>query len=180
MMHKTISILIMFLIVSMSSNYFHDAYACSCARMTEQEYRENSFSSFIGVPIKTESNVGYQNIVTFQIEKPIKNISENTAEITIITSTSSASCGYNFESNTRYLVHTYGDDGQRTFETGLCSGNKNLGFTTIPLLVDESVVIDYSELAGWHQFVLYLLIIGIISGIVIIVVVYKKRKRFMQ
>ena len=82
-------------------------------------------------------------------------------------------CGYNFENNTRYLVHTFGEKGQRTLETGLCSGNKNLGFSSIPLLIDESVVRDYPESVVWYQFILYLVIVGIIIGVV---VVWSKRK----
>ena len=164
----------MFLIVGFFSvNFTHDAYACSCAVTTDQESFEKSFSSFIGVPIKIESPTGYQNIVTFQIERPVKNIAENITEITIITSGSSAACGYNFENNTRYLVHTFGEKGQRTLETGLCSGNKNLGFSSIPLLIDESVVRDYPESVVWYQFILYLVIVGIIIGVV---VVWSKRK----
>lgn len=162
-----------FIVVLFSVNFTHDAYACSCALMTEQQSLEKSFSSFIGVPIKIESSTGYQNIVTFQIERPIKNIAENITEITIITSSSSAACGYNFENNTRYLVHTFGEEGQRTIESGLCSGNKNLGFSSIPLLIDESAVTNYPESIVWYQFILYLVIIGIIIGVV---VVWRKRK----
>jgi len=164
----------MFLIIGVFSvNFTHDAYACSCIALTEQEALEKSFASFVGVPIKIESPSGFNNIVTFQIERPIKNIGENITEITIITSSSSAACGYNFENNTRYLVHTFGEEGQRTIESGLCSGNKNLGFSSIPLLLDESAVKSYPESIVWYQFILYLVIMGIIIGVA---VVWRKRK----
>ena len=110
MTNKSSSILVMFLIVGFFSvNFTHDAYACSCIEITELQALEKSFVSFVGTPIKIESPSGFNNIVTFHIERPIKNIAEDTIEVTIITSTQESACGYNFEGNTRYLVNTYGE-----------------------------------------------------------------------
>lgn len=177
MTNRTYLVLGIFLIVGLFSDSFtHDAHACSCIEITELQALEKSSASFIGTPVKIESPSGYQNIVTFQIERPIKNIAESTTEITVITHAQGSACGYVFESNIRYLVHTYGENNQNTFETGLCGGNQNLGFSSIPLLVDESVVTNYPESVVWYQFILYLVIVGIISGITICVYYIKKKK----
>lgn len=168
----------MFLIVGFFSvNFTHDAYACSCIEITELQALEKSFVSFVGTPIKIESPSGFNNIVTFHIERPIKNIAEDTIEVTIITSTQESACGYNFEGNTRYLVNTYGEKNQKTLGTGLCSGNENLGFSSIPLLVNESVLKNYPESVFLYQVFSYLIIAGIISGIVIGVFVFSKKKK---
>ena len=42
------------------------------------------------------------NFITFEIEKPIKNISKNITQITVITHAQESVCGYHFENNTRY------------------------------------------------------------------------------
>ena len=169
-------VIFLILFVGLSIMITPEAFACSCIEITEQHALEKSFLSFIGVPVKIESPTGYHNIVTFQIEKSIKNIAENITEITVITSTQESACGYNFVNNIRYLIHTFGEKDQKTFETGLCSRNKNLGFSNISLLVDESVVTNYPESVVGYQFILYLAIAGIISGIIIGVVYIKKKK----
>lgn len=178
MTSKSFFILTIFLIVGFFSvNFTHDAYACSCIEITDLQALEKSSASFVGTPVKIESQSGFNNIVTFHIERPIKNIAENITEIIIITSTQESACGYNFESNTRYLVNTYDEKNQKTLETGLCSGNKNLGFSSIPLLVNESVLKNYPESVFLYQVFSYLIIAGIISGIVIGIIIYNKKKK---
>jgi len=169
--------MIFFIVGVFSINYVSDVYACSCIGLTEQEALEKSFASFVGVPIKIEFSSGHNNIVTFQIEKPIKNISADMTEITLTTPTYGPACGYNFENNTRYLVHVREQENQKYLGTSLCSGNKNLGFSSIPLLVNESIVTNYSESVFVHQIILYLMFVGIISGIVIGIIVYNKKKK---
>ena len=51
----------------------HDACACSCIESTEQEALERSVASFVGTTTKIESTYEYANLVTFEIENPIKN-----------------------------------------------------------------------------------------------------------
>ena len=176
MQNYKISVMMMFLILGVFSiNTVDDAYACSCALITDKEALEKSFVSFVGTPIKIESPSGFNNIITFQIEKPIKNILENMTHIIIITNAQSSACGYNFKNSTRYLVHTYGEENQKTLETGLCSANKNLGFSNISLLVDESVLRIYPESVSWYQIDLYLMIAGIISSVTIGIIIYKRK-----
>jgi hypothetical protein len=169
--------IIMFLIVGFFLvSPSHDAHACSCVETTELQAFERSSISFVGTPIKMESTTGFNNIVTFQVERPIKNIEEGTTELVVITHTQGSACGYNFDGNTRYLVHAYGEKNQKTLETGLCSGNKNLGFSNIPLMMDESVLKNYPTSASWYPIILFLIIAGIVSVIVIGIIVYRKKK----
>ena len=155
----------------------HDAHACSCVETTELQALERSSASFVGAPINIESPSGLNNIVTFQVERPIKNIEDGITELVVITHAQSSACGYNFDGNTRYLVHTYGEKNQKTLETGLCSGNKNLGFSSIPLMMDESVLKNYPTSASLYPITLFLIIAGIVSVIVIGIIVYRKKKR---
>jgi len=154
----------------------HDVHACSCIETTELEALERSSASFIGTPVKIESTSGFSNIVTFQVERPVKNIAEGITELAVITNTQGSACGYNFEGNARYLVHTYGEKNQKTLETGLCSGNKNLGFSSIPLMIDESVLKNYPVSASLYPIILFLIIGIIISGIIIGFLIYRKKK----
>lgn len=170
---KTRLLIILLFATGVISIHLPSVFGCSCVGWTDQEALENSVSSFIGIPIKIESPSGYQNLVTFQIEKPIKNIADNKTEITVSTSTQGSACGYYFDTQTRYLVHTSGESDQKILETGLCSGNKNLGDSNVLVLHDNSesnflnhVLFSYLVIAG-------IVITGIILGYVIII----RRKR---
>ena len=169
--------IIMFLIVGFFLiSTSHDVHACSCVETTELQALERSSASFVGTPVKIESPSGFNNIVTFQVERPIKNIEDDITELVVITHAQGSACGYNFEENTRYLVHTYGEKNQKTMETGLCSGNKNLGFSDIPLIMDESVLRNYPTSASLYSITLFLIFAGIVSVIIITTIVYKKKK----
>ena len=166
----------LFLIVGLFLvSHSHDAHACSCIETTELEALERSFASFIGTPVRIESTSGFSNIVTFQVERPVKNIAEGTTELVVITHSQSSACGYNFDGNARYLVHTYGEKDQKTLETGLCSGNKNLGFSSIPLVMDESVFKNYPESASLYPITLFLIVTGIVSCVIVAIIVYRKK-----
>lgn len=82
-----------------------DAHACTCIALTEREAFEKSSASFVGSPLKIEFTSDRSNLVTFQIERPIKNISEDMTKITLTTPVQDSACGYSFENNTRYLIH---------------------------------------------------------------------------
>ena len=168
----------MFLIIGIVFTYFvSEAYACSCAVLTDEKALEESFASFVGTPTRIESTHGYTNRVTFEIEKPIKNIAQNMTEITLITPSQGPACGYHFENNTRYLVHTHEMKSQKYLQTSLCSGNKDLGFSVIPLLIDDSVLENYPASISLYSIILFLIITGIVSGIVIGIIVYRKKKK---
>lgn len=165
--------LIILLFVTVFSIHLPSVFGCSCVGWTDQEALENSVSSFIGTPIKIESPSGYQNLVTFQIEKPIKNIADNKTEITVSTSTQDSACGYYFDTQTRYLVHTSGESDQKILETGLCSGNKNLGESNILALPNDSESIFLNHVLFLNIVIVGIIITGIILGYVIII----RRKR---
>ncbi len=170
--------IIMFLIVGFFLiSTSHDAHACSCIETTELQAVERSSTSFVGTSVKIEPSSGFNNIVTFQVERPIKNIEDGITELVVITHAQGSACGYSFEENTRYLVHTYGEKNQKTLETGLCSGNKNLGFSGIPLMMDESVLKNYPTSASLYPITLFLIIAGIVSVIIITTIVYRKKKK---
>lgn len=173
---RTFPIIIFLIVGFLLVSHSHDAYACSCVEITELQALEKSYASFVGTPVKIESPSGFNNIVTFQIERPVKNIAEGTTELVVITHVQGSACGYNFEDNTRYLVHTYGEKDQKTLETGLCSGNKNLGFSSIPLMMDKSVLKNYPTSTSLYPIILFLIVTGIISGIIIGLVIYRKKK----
>ena len=103
MVHRTF-LLSLFLVGVFAVIHIHDVYGCSCAVLTDEEALEDSFTSFVGTPTKIESSHGYTNRVTFEIEKPIKNIAQDMTEITLTTPSQGPACGYHFENNTRYLV----------------------------------------------------------------------------
>ena len=170
-MRTQVSFFLIFLIVFLSSvNY---AFACSCIQSTEKENLERSFASFVGTPIKIETLHGQTNRVTFEIEKPVKNISEEITQITLFTPAYVPACGYHFENNTRYLVHTHDEKNQKQLETSLCSGNQNLGFSSIPLLIDGSVLGNYVASSSLYPIILFFIIAGIVIGII----AYGKKKK---
>ena len=174
-MRTQLAFFLIFLVLFLFSiNY---AFACSCIQSTEKEDLERSYASFVGTPTKIESLHGYTNQVTFEIEKPIKNIAQNMTEITLTTPSQGPACGYNFENNTRYLVHTHEMENQKYLQTSMCSGNKELRFSSIPLIIDESVLTNYPTSMSLYPIILFLIIAGIVSGIVIGIIVYRKKKK---
>ena len=64
---------------------------------------------------------------------------------------------------------------QKYLQTSLCSGNKELGFSSNPLIIDESVLTNYPASISLYPIILFLIISGIVSGIIIGIVVYKKK-----
>ena len=160
-------------VIFSASPILHDVYACSCIEITEKEALERSFVSFIGTPTEIESTYGYTNLVTFEIEKPIKNIVKNMTEITLTTPSQDSACGYDFENNTRYLVHVHEMKNQKYLQTSLCSGNQNIGFSSMSLLIDDSVLENYPTSLSLYPIILFLIIVGIVLGII----AYRKKKK---
>lgn len=103
------------------------ANACSCVPTTPQQSLKNSKEVFAGKVIdivdQSGSNPeasGYLGgfKVTFEVSKVWKGKLEK--QQVVLTSGSSASCGYNFEKGKEYLVYANGQGTQ--LQTGLCSG----------------------------------------------------------
>lgn len=107
------------------------AHACSCLPTTPQQTYKNSKAVFAGQVINIV-DLGNRNPqfsdssgtlkIIFEVSKIWKGKLEK--QQVILTSDSSASCGYSFEKGKEYLVYASNQGNQ--LETGLCSGTKPL------------------------------------------------------
>ena len=103
------------------------ASACSCLPTTPQQSLKNSREVFAGKVIdivdqsdrnpETSDSLGGFKVI-FEVSKVWKGKLEK--QQVVLTSDSSASCGYNFEKGKEYLVYANGQGTQ--LQTGLCSG----------------------------------------------------------
>ncbi|MFJ7737699.1 hypothetical protein ACIQ2D_15400 [Lysinibacillus sp. NPDC097287] len=117
------------------------SYACSCAKSyTVEEELEQSAAVFAGEVVeivdkkKSMFNLSSTDpiAVKFEVEESWKGL--NQTQVTVYTERYSASCGYEFNLNTAYLVYAHEANG--AFNVNLCS-------RTTPLLTAE---MDISEL----------------------------------
>ena len=103
------------------------ANACSCIPTTPQQSLKNSREVFAGKVIdivdqsgtnpEASGSLGGFKVI-FEVSKVWKGKLEK--QQVVLTSGSSASCGYNFEKGKEYLVYANGQGTQ--LQTGLCSG----------------------------------------------------------
>jgi hypothetical protein len=109
----------------------HPASACSCLPTTPQQSFKNSGTVFAGRvidvvdpserrPEVSRPLLGFK--VIFEVSQVWKGKVEK--QQVVLTSSSSASCGYSFEKGKEYLVYASTQGTQ--LETGLCSGTKPL------------------------------------------------------
>lgn len=109
------------------------AYACSCLPRTPQQHFETSEAVFAGrvidiVQPNPEGQGSRQRRPTSEV-KVIFEVSriwkgQKRPRIVVMTSNSSASCGYSFQKREQYLVYASRQESQ--LGTGLCSGTKPL------------------------------------------------------
>jgi hypothetical protein len=96
------------------------AWACSCAQVDALQFADVAFVGRV-VSIGTDADGGRR--VEFAVESVQKGTAGST--VTLTTSGSSASCGFDFAAGHRYRVFA------RSGQTTLCSGNQELpGFGT--------------------------------------------------
>lgn len=111
-------------------NAVPNAAACSCIMPeSPQQTLQKSAAVFTGrvtgMTGEVDGPLGFGGssadpvIVSFDVSRAWKGITENRVEI--ITAQSSASCGYRFEKGKEYLVYAYESEGK--LSTGLCSRN---------------------------------------------------------
>ncbi len=94
-----------------------EALACSCnAPRSPSEVFGNSGAVFTGKVVDVQSG-DYSRTVQFDVDEAWKGVSQKT--LTLTTAGSGASCGYDFEEGTRYLVYT--DGGEESLQASLCS-----------------------------------------------------------
>lgn len=118
----------------------HPASACSCLPTTPQQSFKNSRAVFAGKVIdvveQSERNQEVSDPLTgvkviFEVSKVWKGKVEK--QQVVLTSGSSASCGYYFAKGKEYLVYTSGQES--VMQTGLCSGTKPLSNAQADLAV---------------------------------------------
>ena len=108
------------------------AYACSCLPRTPQQSFASAQAVFAGRVI----DVGQQNPasevrVRFEVSRIWKG--QKRPQIVVMTSSSSASCGYSFQVGENYLIYASLQESQ--LQTGLCSGTKPLSMAQEDLAV---------------------------------------------
>ena len=109
----------------------NSAIACSCLPTTPQQNYKNSKAVFTGKVIdivdhSDSTPVASGSLAGFKIRFEVSNVWKGKIEKQqlVLTSDSSASCGYSFEKGKEYLVYASNQGSQ--LETGLCSGTKPL------------------------------------------------------
>ena len=113
------------MIISISSWFSGNAYACSCEYPSSpDDALKNSDAVFSGKVLSLqETNTGYMKssadpvVVTFEVDDVWKG--PQTKTITVSTAASSASCGYEFQEGEKYIVYANGQES--SLSTGLCS-----------------------------------------------------------
>jgi hypothetical protein len=98
------------------------AWACSCAKIDVLQWAD---VAFVGRVV----SIGIDRQVERKVEFAVESVQKGSAgsTVTLTTSISSASCGFDFAVGLRYRV--FADSGR----TGLCSGNVELaGFESPP------------------------------------------------
>ncbi|GAB4161473.1 MAG: hypothetical protein Fur003_4820 [Candidatus Dojkabacteria bacterium] len=106
-------------------------YACSCA-MNENIRTSLAQTDYVfsGRVISTKSvydrfgTNSYQTRVDIEVDKTWKGISPEAKEITVLTSASSASCGYEFSVGEKYLIFANGEENSSAKWVSLCSSTQ--------------------------------------------------------
>ena len=100
------------------------AYACSCkAPPAPKIALEQASAVFVGRVAAVEQG-DFGNKFRFKVSKEWKGIEGNTASI--ISNSSSAACGINFDSDHDYLVYAYKTEGDNQLRTNLCTRTKRV------------------------------------------------------
>jgi len=108
------------------------AYACSCLPRTPQQFSESAQAVFAGRAIDViQRNPDSEVQVIFEVSRIWKG--QKRPRIVVMTSSSSASCGYSFQKTEQYLVYASRQKSQ--LETGLCSGTKPLSMAQEDLAI---------------------------------------------
>ena len=108
------------------------AYACSCLPRTPQQSFASAQAVFAGRVIDVvQPNPDSEVRVIFEVSRIWKG--QKRPRIVVMTSSSSASCGYSFQKREQYLVYASRQESQ--LETGLCSGTKPLSMAQEDLAV---------------------------------------------
>ncbi len=103
--------LMMAAVVGFSANA---TYACRCAPPPEpKKALEKSAAVFMGKVTSVDGGT-----ITFEVEKSFKGV--KTKKVKVMTSTSSAACGYGFTKGEVYVVYCRSGGADKILRTGLC------------------------------------------------------------
>ena len=95
------------------------AQACSCIAPPAPEVAlGNSAAVFVGRVTSVEKS-DFSNKYQFSVSKQWKGVQGNA--VSIVSATSSAACGINFDEDRDYLVYAYKNEGEEQLRTNLCS-----------------------------------------------------------
>lgn len=109
------------------------AHACSCVERSDRQNFDDADAVFAGTVAHIDDpqkgspviSSGGPVYVTLEVDAVMKGEVGPTAEVT--TALMSASCGYEFRAETRYLVYAYeSEDGEGRLSTNSCSNNRPL------------------------------------------------------
>lgn len=121
----------LFLVTSLLVLNPDSASACSCLRSTPEEHFARANAVFSGKVIEVDGKQNTQiplpdSFLNRQIKFEVSRVWKGNVEKqeVVLTSDSSASCGYSFEKGKEYLVYASEQDGK--LQTGLCSGTNLL------------------------------------------------------
>ena len=104
------------------------AYACSCAPPPAPKIAlEQSAAVFVGrvssvEKIQTGNQVPAGNKFQFAVSKKWKGVAGNS--VSIVSASSSAACGINFDSDRDYLIYAFKNKGDDQLRTNLCTRTK--------------------------------------------------------
>lgn len=125
-MKKIISVITVLISIFLINIY--TAYSCSCMMPESTEISLNKSSSvFVGKVIEVEKSNNFGNSLNnVNVKLNVTEIfkGENLTELNVKTSSSSASCGFNFEESEEYLIYANKEDNDLT--VSLCSRTTSL------------------------------------------------------
>jgi hypothetical protein len=155
------------------------SYACSCAgpSTVEEEFQRQT-AVFSGKVITiNKTNNGLK--ITFEVDQAWKG--EVGKKLSVYTAMFSASCGYEFMENERYLVYAFGD--MNKLQVGLCSRTKFLSTAAEDLkALDAPITISSNEkamndISSMTSKIYYFTFTSLLIIVIIIWLIWR-RKRF--
>lgn len=161
------------------------AYACSCAPPPSvEEELERKTAVFSGKVIEIS---GPNNKILRSSADPVAVLLEvdtiwkgiNASQVMISTAESSASCGFNFDLNTEYLVYAYGEEDD--LQTGLCERTTLLSSASddLSILGEGKTPSEQVNLLQQDSFIspyIWILAVTFFIALIVIVVILRKGK----
>ncbi len=103
------------------------AFACSCIISTPAQYYERAEVVFTGT-VKAVAQPMFSGYITYSIEVDQSYKGSNSGTVSIVSHESSATCGFTFQKDKRYVVFAFRSE--NGLETNLCSGTAEVEAAT--------------------------------------------------